>query len=143
MRYDNGMTLSRTDCIIAYAPLPDEPDYRTAPQFQGVPVHVLSQSATDDPFARAEEYKKLFAGKSVAILIPGTRFDAAGTRHGRGGGWFDRFLSAAPREWLRVGVLFDHQLSAETLVRKDHDEPMDRLLVVNSAGQWSLTRAQF
>ncbi len=131
------MNAPPAECVIAYEPMRGEPDWRAAPFFKGAALHMLGQDASVEPFRTAENYKKICVGQSVAILIPGTRFDMRGTRHGRGGGWFDRFLSAVPREWVRVGVLFDHQLSATPLIKASHDEVMDWLLICASH-QWSL-----
>ena len=65
----------------------------------------------------------------VVVLIPGTAFDESGTRKGRGGGWYDRFLSRIPAEWTRVGVLPQESLQSEPLQRQSWDEPVDYLLI--------------
>ncbi len=64
----------------------------------------------------------------VYLLVPGTRFDRFGTRRGRGGGWYDRFLSRLPRAWLRIGVATDGRLVDAPLLRQPWDEPMDWLV---------------
>lgn len=66
-----------------------------------------------------------------AVLMPGRRFDAAGTRHGQGGGWYDRFLARVPDEWLRIGFSYDDQLSPTPLIRKEWDQQMDYVVVVS------------
>lgn len=66
--------------------------------------------------------------RPVYLFIPGTAFDAFGTRHGRGGGWYDRFLALAPRSWLRIGIAKRAQISNTPLEREAWDEPMDWLL---------------
>lgn len=71
-----------------------------------------------------------FAGDApTLILLPGRAFDEAGTRHGQGGGWYDRFLSRVPVEWVRLGVCFSNQLSPIPLEAKPWDEPVDALYV--------------
>ncbi len=70
----------------------------------------------------------------VVILIPGRLFDITGTRHGRGGGWYDRFLAAVPREWFRVGFCYESQFSAAPLLREAWDQPMDAVCVVGEDG---------
>ncbi|MBX9792941.1 MAG: hypothetical protein K2Y02_01440, partial [Burkholderiaceae bacterium] len=57
-----------------------------------------------------------------------------GTRHGKGGGWYDRFLSKTPAKWLRIGVLNETRLSATLLTRESWDEPMDFLALQTEVG---------
>ena len=85
----------------------------------------------------AEEFTKAkaLAIEPVFILIPGREFDATGTRHGKGAGWYDRFLSMVPQEWLRIGFCTNDQFSSEPLVRESWDEPMD---YVSTAGNGSV-----
>lgn len=51
------------------------------------------------------------------VLAPGLAFDALGSRLGRGGGFYDRFLSGDPsnerlrsHRWFTAGVCFDFQV---------------------------------
>jgi len=46
----------------------------------------------------------------AAVIVPGLAFDRTGRRLGRGGGFYDRFLSKLPPEVLRIGVCFDEQI---------------------------------
>ena len=54
------------------------------------------------------------------LLIPGLAFTPGGSRLGRGGGYFDRFLSRANPAATRVGVCFHRQL-VDTLPLEEHD----------------------
>jgi len=91
---------------------------------------VLPSDKDMDPFALAKSIKQEIPRDArVYLFIPGTRFDRFGTRVGRGGGWYDRFLSAVPRAWLRVGVIGTGQLSEQPLERQTWDEPMDWLVM--------------
>ncbi|MEI7512658.1 MAG: 5-formyltetrahydrofolate cyclo-ligase [Candidatus Uhrbacteria bacterium] len=112
---------------IWYTPLPDEP----IPNLGNLkPWKTIQANKTQDPFKLADTYKReVPSGSSVYLLIPGMRFDRFGTRKGRGGGWYDRFLSAVPRTWLRVGVCSPETWSETRLEQNTWDEPMDWLLI--------------
>jgi 5-formyltetrahydrofolate cyclo-ligase len=66
-----------------------------------------------------------------AFLLPGVAFGRKGERLGRGAGYYDRFLSAAPKA-LRIGVGFDFQLVEEEIPQEPWDERLD--LLVTEAG---------
>jgi len=115
-----------------YAPLSgetDPADLAFVRRLGARPWRVVPPQRHADPFALADIFvREMPPGARVYVLVPGRRFDRFGTRHGRGGGWYDRFLSAVPRTWLRVGVLRPDQLRDEPLSRQDWDEPMDWLV---------------
>jgi 5-formyltetrahydrofolate cyclo-ligase len=67
----------------------------------------------------------------AAVLVPGLAFDAGGQRIGRGGGFYDRFLSEVPPDVLRVGVCLDEQV-VEAVAVCEHDQRVD--LIVTPAG---------
>jgi 5-formyltetrahydrofolate cyclo-ligase len=56
------------------------------------------------------------------IVVPGLGFDARGQRLGRGQGFYDRLLSAAPG--VKCGLCFEEQLLAEIPV-EPHDVALD------------------
>ncbi len=68
----------------------------------------------------------------TGCLIPGLAFDTFGTRLGRGGGFYDRFL--VNFKGLKLGVTFNRGLTTETLPRKSHDQQMN---IVISPDQWT------
>jgi 5,10-methenyltetrahydrofolate synthetase len=121
-----------------YQPLKDEPDLQTCPLFQSLKTIrlFLPQDQTIDPISLAKSLSASYQDVKAFILIPGTAFDLKGTRHGRGSGWFDRFLAHVPRPWIRIGVAKEEQISKTPLKRESWDEPMDWLLVQKSDQAW-------
>ncbi|MBI3333767.1 MAG: 5-formyltetrahydrofolate cyclo-ligase [Candidatus Omnitrophica bacterium] len=61
------------------------------------------------------------------VLVPGVAFDRAGRRLGRGGGYFDRFLTKVQPEIPRVGLAFKFQLLRQ-LPGEPHDQPVGRVI---------------
>jgi 5-formyltetrahydrofolate cyclo-ligase len=62
------------------------------------------------------------------VLVPGLAFcPQSGFRVGRGGGYFDRFLSRVRPETLRVGVALECQVR-EGVPREAHDMPVQWLV---------------
>ena len=60
------------------------------------------------------------------VLVPGLAFDTAGGRLGRGGGFYDRLLSArVPAKTRLVGVGFAFQCSERPLPLAPHDVRLD------------------
>lgn len=62
-----------------------------------------------------------------AFLCPGIAFDPRGGRLGRGRGFYDRILSAARPEALKIGICFPHQLVEDTF-SEPHDIHMDAVI---------------
>jgi len=56
-------------------------------------------------------------------IVPGTAFDPAGNRLGRGAGYYDRFLPRLRAGVPRVGLAFECQIIEET-APAHHDVPM-------------------
>jgi 5-formyltetrahydrofolate cyclo-ligase len=71
----------------------------------------------------------LEAGLIDVVLVPGVAFDRTGGRLGRGGGFYDRYLTAVAVE-RRVGVCFGCQV-VELVPTAGHDA---RVGVVVSEG---------
>ena len=65
-------------------------------------------------------------GEIEAILVPAVAFDRRGYRVGYGGGYYDRFLPAAPQA-AKIGVAFAAQIIGEVPVDA-HDLPVDRIV---------------
>lgn len=58
------------------------------------------------------------------IVVPGVAFDRAGNRMGRGRGYYDRWLAAAPATIVRIGLCYPHQF-LDAIPHEPHDIPMD------------------
>lgn len=60
-------------------------------------------------------------GEDMSLLTaPGLAFGPGGERLGRGGGFYDRFLSIHGRELTTVGLCFEEQIREE-IPREEHD----------------------
>jgi 5-formyltetrahydrofolate cyclo-ligase len=64
---------------------------------------------------------------NLLVLVPGEIFDLHGARIGKGGGYYDRWLSAHP-DAVRVGLAWDAQVHPGALPQGTHDQGMDHLL---------------
>lgn len=126
--------IAQTTLGVWYVARHDEPDPSTLPFPVGARTTVPA-SVTTDPVATANELIAAHPTDAAYLLIPGREFDRSGTRHGRGGGWYDRFLSIVPSDWIRIGVARQQDVSDAPLVRQSWDEPMDWLLI-ESHGTW-------
>jgi len=58
-----------------------------------------------------------------AWIVPGLAFTRSGRRLGYGGGWYDRFLSDAPKDAVKLGVAYSFQI-VEDLPAESHDIPL-------------------
>ena len=116
---------------ILYVPTKTEIDYNI-PSFP-LQIHsnnlVIPKDKNSNPFKWAINSINKFKDSKVCVLIPGTRFDVYGTRHGKGAGWYDRFLSTLPSNWLRVGIIDKTKLSDTKLIRQEWDQSVDWVLV--------------
>jgi len=61
------------------------------------------------------------------MVVPGVAFARSGARLGRGGGYYDRYLSQPEARAVKIGVCYAHQL-AEDLPVESHDVRMDRVV---------------
>ncbi|MCR4307188.1 MAG: hypothetical protein NUV80_01355 [Candidatus Berkelbacteria bacterium] len=130
--------LSQYQASIRYRPMEDEVDYNESQIFDsGIDSIFLPSQKSADPLTWAAHCIDRFGDKPVYILIPGRRFDIFGTRHGRGTGWYDRFLSGVPTGWLRIGIVDVSQLSTSPLKHKSWDEPVDWIAVYD-APAWNI-----
>ncbi|MFT5388220.1 MAG: 5-formyltetrahydrofolate cyclo-ligase [Candidatus Omnitrophota bacterium] len=62
------------------------------------------------------------------IVVPGVVFDKKNNRLGRGGGYYDRFLSDLPKDVSTVGIAFDFQMIEELTCLEPHDVALSTVL---------------
>ncbi len=124
--------LGSCGAVVTYVPFRTEVAFRDViPLPADALIYEIQPRAALDPIKEAEVAMNATLGQKTAILIPGRKFDALGTRFGQGGGWYDRFLSQVPVEWIRIGFCFSYQFSEETLKREPWDQVMDFVCVVD------------
>lgn len=68
-----------------------------------------------------------YVGDIDLILVPGVGFDKRGNRLGRGGGYYDKFITRLGRKTLLVGVGYDFQLVEEVPANR-WDKRLDYLV---------------
>ncbi len=123
--------LASFDACILYDPLKKEVSYNDSSFPFYIPPDriVLPNSKTSDPQEWARKCHAKFRNNKVYILAPGRHFDLYGTRHGKGGGWYDRFLSKVPTAWLRIGIADKSQVSDTKISKQNWDESVDWVIV--------------
>ena len=60
-------------------------------------------------------------------IVPGLAFTRDGRRLGYGGGWYDRFLSTAPKAAVKLGVAYSFQI-VDNLPVEPHDIPLTAVI---------------
>lgn len=134
--------VSECTASILYLPIQNEIDYNDPSFALKLPNEkfILPKDKNSDPFQIATECIEKFGDSRVLLLIPGKKFDIYGTRHGRGAGWYDRFLSKVPASWLRIGVADKFNLSDSRLPKQKWDESVDWILIKNDS-KWEAYKA--
>lgn len=70
------------------------------------------------------------------ILVPGLAFTREGHRLGRGGGFYDRYLSQLPARTIKLGVCFDAQV-VENFPTEAHDQRVDEVITESGSASGS------
>ena len=130
-----SLQLAPYTAFVTYLPLEDEVRYQDLlPLPTSASWYELPSRKEQDTSEEALAARAWASGKRSAVFVPGQRFDAYGTRHGRGGGWYDRFLSYVPNEWLRVGFCRTDQFSEALLPSHPWDQPVDIVCIPHHDG---------
>ena len=137
----------RSRRVALFSPLPSEPDLNSLwehndrvfcyPRVAGEKIefveiahlHDLVDSAWN-PWVRepgAAAAQVIAPAEIDLILVPGLAFTRDGWRLGRGGGFYDRFLSQLPAHATKLGVCFDLQL-VSALPTEPHDQRLDGVI---------------
>ena len=96
--------------------------FRSEPDTQYIINHA-KKSSRDIYYPEIDPYHNKLT-IDIAI-IPGTLFDCHMTRHGRGGGYYDKFLAIT--NCTKIGLSFYTNIR-DTIERKPHDIPMDIII---------------
>lgn len=132
--------LGGDETLLAYMSLPDEPDVASL----GGPEVLVTRTNEDGtltvhPFDSALERhpygfqqpvgsaRQIDPSRIDVALVPGLAFDEAGTRLGRGAGYYDELLARLRRDALVVGVAPDAAV-VERLPREAHDVAMTHIV---------------
>ncbi|MEM9558598.1 MAG: 5-formyltetrahydrofolate cyclo-ligase [Acidobacteriota bacterium] len=104
-----------------YVPRADRDSHRLHVHAYPCPLETLSFGLQQPPRSEPSIASHRLHELIDVILVPGLSFTRHGDRLGQGGGYFDRFLAAAPTPAL--GLAFDFQL-VDDLPIEPHDVPM-------------------
>jgi 5-formyltetrahydrofolate cyclo-ligase len=140
-------------CVGFFAPLASEPDIHplieeawaekkqvllprmwkeeNAPRLEWYAVTQWSEVTESGPFGLREPDPELCArvepARLACIFVPGLAFDETGLRLGRGGGFYDRFLSEVSPGVARFGMMFSGQ-RVGALPREAHDQALPAII---------------
>lgn len=134
--------LLKYDVAILYKPMLDEIDPYILINNLYTEVFVIPQDKDSDPFLQSKKLVDLYRNKKVFVIIPGKYFDVFGNRKGRGGGWYDRFLSSIPSSWLRIGIINESNFSYARLKTNHWDEPVDCIVSCGEVTRFYITNAR-
>jgi 5-formyltetrahydrofolate cyclo-ligase len=75
-----------------------------------------------------EEFYRLYSPKILdLVIVPGVAFTAQGNRLGRGGGYYDRFLTQVRENTYLVALAFEMQI-VDQIPKDENDIPVDFII---------------
>jgi 5-formyltetrahydrofolate cyclo-ligase len=139
----------KSRCVALFAPLPSEPDVHPlieeawaqgkhvvlplmikrgpAPELDWHEVADWDEVVVSGPFGLREpdplRCPRVPISALDCVFVPGVAFDPEGFRLGRGGGFYDRFLSLTPTTLPCIGVMFSLQ-TVPAVPREPHDQAL-------------------
>jgi len=149
----NLPAFTQSRCVALFAPLPSEPDahslieeawaqgkrvvlplmikHGNKPELDWREVANWDEVVVPGPFGLREpdplRCRRVQLTELDCVFVPGVAFDAAGYRLGRGGGFYDSFLSLAPANLPCIGLFFEAQ-KVERVPREAHDQRLRRVI---------------
>jgi 5-formyltetrahydrofolate cyclo-ligase len=139
----------KSRCVALFAPLPSEPDvhplieeawaqgkrvvlplmikHGTIPELDWHEIASWDEVVVPGPFGLREpdplRCRRVPLTELDCVFVPGVAFDHEGIRLGRGGGFYDSFLSLAPPNLPCVGLMFSVQ-KVPLVPREPHDQAL-------------------
>jgi 5-formyltetrahydrofolate cyclo-ligase len=149
-------------CVGLFVPLASEPDVHplieeawaegktvllprlwkegSAPHLEWHAVKGWSEITEPGPFGLREPDPALCPRIEPAqidcVFVPGMAFDHTGMRLGRGGGYYDVFLSNIPESVPRFGLMFSLQ-QVDDLPREPHDQALPAIVTEEGVASFS------
>jgi 5-formyltetrahydrofolate cyclo-ligase len=140
-------------CVALFAPLPSEPDVRLlieeawaegkrvalplmikhedGPQLDWHQVVSWEEVVMPGPFGLREpdplRCPRIPIAEIDCAFVPGLAFDAKGVRLGRGGGFYDYFLSRTSAGLPRIGLMFQCQ-NVPRVPHEPHDQTLSSII---------------
>ncbi len=116
----HGLSAGKTVC----APKVDWQTWKMAPvKLNGLEEVVKDEHGLREPTGDT----KVDVDRIDLVLVPGLAFDTSGHRVGRGGGFYDAFLSRIDLRAVKLAPTFDFQVRSAIPFDR-HDQPVDILL---------------
>jgi 5-formyltetrahydrofolate cyclo-ligase len=140
--------LSETQYVMAFWPLPSEPDITGALRDlhkQGVTICLPGIEGDNITPYTVDDFSKLKPSsigvhepdtsssevfpynRLDLVIVPGVAFSRCGDRLGRGGGYYDQFLGRLAPSIPRVAVAFEKQVF-RSVPKEAHDIPMHSVI---------------
>jgi len=143
----------KSRCVALFAPLPSEPDihplieeawaqgkrvvlplmikHGSTPELDWHEVATWDDVVVPGPFGLREpdplRCPRVPLADLDCVFVPGVAFDHEGFRLGRGGGFYDSFLSRAPAKLPCIGLMFALQKIA-LVPREPHDQALRNVI---------------
>jgi 5-formyltetrahydrofolate cyclo-ligase len=152
----NQPAFLKSRCVALFAPLPSEPDvhplieeawaqgkrvvlplmikHGSVPELDWHEFTSWEDVVVPGPFGLREPdplgCRRVPIAELDCVFVPGVAFDDKGFRLGRGGGFYDSFLSRAPKTLPCIGLMFDLQKVA-AVPREPHDQALKAYITEN------------